>query len=1789
MSYRILSSNVILGDANVGPEYALVAAPDGSLQIERTDGNAVLLDIAGNVDVDHLNIASLAAENVVVATDSTGRLVLTGFDANGLGNASALTTGVLPSGRLQGSYTLDNLVASGTVTANTLVGNLSASQLTTGSIPAARLAGGSYTFDSLQLSSNLSAAWLHANIDAGNIVTGTLPSSRLAGDYTFGNLVLSSNLSAAWLHANIDAGNIVTGTISDDRLSGNYTFDRLTVSNVTTNVLHIPSLLGSNILTSDANGYIVSSNVTISEAAHLSGVTRPIQTQINELSNGNIVGSNITNLDANNISLGILPDERLVGDYSFANLDLSGNLTAAYVHANIDASRLVSGTLPSQRLAGDYTVANLVATGNVTASTVSGNIDASRITSGIIDPDRFVGGAYTFTSLDLSGNVYADTLHANIHAANITSGIIDVARLDLDGIQTNIVPLTSGLTLGSIGNTWSNLYANTVHVDAIDLSGNIVYKGNTVVVDLEQTHTNIVPTSSTQTIGTSSDPWSHVYANTMTSFGDVSIGGTLLNVNGTPYLDLGNVETNVLPLVDGLRVGTAERPWYAVTANTITASNIAVDGYVQTSLVPGLDGLDLGNSSRPWGTVWADQVVGNVDAVNVYGELDANIVFVGGSIDDFVIKAPSGTESQPGLRFLEDESVGLYLPQSGTMGIATNNTTVLTLNTEVLAVSGNMVPSQNATYDLGSSSNRWRDVYISNSLVAGNVVVSGGEVSGMDTLSVTGNVTCGNLLTTGTITASSLIGNLDASFIQSGTIDPARIAGDLSLANLDVAGTLAVLGTTTIQPSGHVVPASNLVYDLGNATNVWRDLYLSGSTIHLGNATIHESAGNVVISKLTVNGSIQADSGLTPPLSISNVQITDNAWTVLDDTAVPPEGGYLLVNGQGFGPGTLCKVGTTNATSTSYVSASQLRCIVPAKASGSYDLSVIRGDTVSAVLPSGITYSNVVTWISASNLGNVFDNTAYTIQLQATSDSQVTYSNIDPLPPQTTLDSNTGNLVGNITSVTESTVYSFGVRATDQELQDAILTCLLYYIYVALTSVQLSDVSWAPITQTALDSNSSGYLVVTGQGLDQADDVLVGGTSATSFTKVGSTSLRVAAPSKPQGTYDVSVVYGGNQTSKTLANAVYYSDVPVWSTSAALGNVDKYVSFNFTLEATSDSNIILYANTTALPPQTTLNSTTGALTGNITTVSEDILYSIGIRATDEEYQYANQTFLLQLLAAFKITSIWSGPSAYQSAAISRDGELYMWGRNDYGQLGLGHATDAWLPTRVTGGSIAGKVVTQVALGAVHTLVLCSDNTVHSCGYGYNGQLGNAGTSNTSTFVEITNSGALSGVTVVSLAAGNSHSLARSSVGLVFGFGYNGYHELGLGDTTQRTTPVAITAGGLSGKNVISIGAGANHSVALADDGSVWAWGYGAQGQIGNGGTSNQSTPLNVSGYGALNGKTIVSISAGSNHNLALASDSSVLSWGQGNDGQIGDGTIGKGTDRTTAVDITNSGALNGRTITKVFTGGNFSLALASDGTVIGWGYNGQYQLLDSTTTNRPTPQIITPLNGLNIASIAARWNSNIALSTTNEVYSWAYNSSGQVGNGTTTTASTLQTITNNFSEMLPPNMAAASGSGVGPWTLDGYIALASSYFVTEDNTPKKAFNRTTSTDGQGGIAQRDAWIAGSPLPQWLSIQLPTARTITFYQITSRNIAVSGIHAPYSWEIQASNNGSSWTTIDTRTNDLSLYAQNKTVVFSVASPGSYTHYRIYVTNAYVNGAPSTTYVAIGMLNFFASVA
>ncbi|MFZ2322492.1 MAG: T9SS type A sorting domain-containing protein [Ignavibacteriaceae bacterium] len=149
-----------------------------------------------------------------------------------------------------------------------------------------------------------------------------------------------------------------------------------------------------------------------------------------------------------------------------------------------------------------------------------------------------------------------------------------------------------------------------------------------------------------------------------------------------------------------------------------------------------------------------------------------------------------------------------------------------------------------------------------------------------------------------------------------------------------------------------------------------------------------------------------------------------------------------------------------------------------------------------------------------------------------------------------------------------------------------------------------------------------------------------------------------------------------------------------------------------------------------------------------------------------------------------------------------------------------------------------------------------------------------------------------------------------------------------------------------------IGAGPSyHTIAAKSDGTVYTWGYNGYGELGNGTTTDSNVPVAVSTDGFLSGKTITQVAAGAIHSIALASDGTVYTWGNNGLGELGNGTT---TSSNVPVAVITSGVLSGKTITQV-AAGNSSIALASDGTVYTWGWNSLGQLGNGTNTDSNVP------------------------------------------------------------------------------------------------------------------------------------------------------------------------------------------------------------------------------------------
>lgn len=266
-----------------------------------------------------------------------------------------------------------------------------------------------------------------------------------------------------------------------------------------------------------------------------------------------------------------------------------------------------------------------------------------------------------------------------------------------------------------------------------------------------------------------------------------------------------------------------------------------------------------------------------------------------------------------------------------------------------------------------------------------------------------------------------------------------------------------------------------------------------------------------------------------------------------------------------------------------------------------------------------------------------------------------------------------------------------------------------------------------------------------------------------------------------------------------------------------------------------------------------------------------------------------------LLADQRVVQVSGGgrSSFSSSAALGEDGRVYTWGSGERGRLGNGTLTARQTTPVLVGGLIADVRVVEIAVGLRHTVVLGDDGRVFSWGYRIDGSMGDdvATTGVQSTPVAVTMTGALSGVRSVQLAAGLDGSRLLGDDGQVFAWGANPDGRLGTGTTTRSVAPVStdMAALGALGNRPVQVAAGDAFTLALGDDGRVAAWGQGASGQLGNNATAVSTRAVAVHDSGVMAGARIVEVTAGAQHALALADDGRLFAWGRGVERQLGDG------------------------------------------------------------------------------------------------------------------------------------------------------------------------------------------------------------------------------------------------------------------------------------------------------------
>jgi alpha-tubulin suppressor-like RCC1 family protein len=233
---------------------------------------------------------------------------------------------------------------------------------------------------------------------------------------------------------------------------------------------------------------------------------------------------------------------------------------------------------------------------------------------------------------------------------------------------------------------------------------------------------------------------------------------------------------------------------------------------------------------------------------------------------------------------------------------------------------------------------------------------------------------------------------------------------------------------------------------------------------------------------------------------------------------------------------------------------------------------------------------------------------------------------------------------------------------------------------------------------------------------------------------------------------------------------------------------------------------------------------------------------------------------------------------YHTVAIKTDGTLWTWGRGNVGQLGNATITNTSTPVTTFAGGTNWK---QVSCGYAYTVAIKTDGTLWTWGRGNVGQLGNAQLTNTSTPVT-TFAG---GTNWKQVSSQNQYTAAIKTDGTLWTWGPGANGRLGNGVTTGSiSTPVTTFAGGTNWKQVSS---GYSHTGAIKTDGTLWTWGGANYGHLGNASTTDRSTPVTTFA-GGTNWKQV---SCGNFHTAAIKTDGTLWTWGRGNVGQLGNAQL----------------------------------------------------------------------------------------------------------------------------------------------------------------------------------------------------------------------------------------------------------------------------------------------------------
>ena len=320
-----------------------------------------------------------------------------------------------------------------------------------------------------------------------------------------------------------------------------------------------------------------------------------------------------------------------------------------------------------------------------------------------------------------------------------------------------------------------------------------------------------------------------------------------------------------------------------------------------------------------------------------------------------------------------------------------------------------------------------------------------------------------------------------------------------------------------------------------------------------------------------------------------------------------------------------------------------------------------------------------------------------------------------------------------------------------------------------------------------------------------------------------------------------------------------------------------------------------------------------------------------------------------------------GTASNHMAAIKTDGTLWTWGYGTSGALGDGTTTARSSPVTTAGGGTNWK---QVSVGDGFMGAVKTDGTLWTWGDNTAGQLGTNNTTSRSSPGTTVGGGTNWNL----VAVGIKVSAAVKTDGTLWTWGQNLDGQLGTGNTTARSSPGTTAGGGTNWKQASCSYA---HVAAVKTDGTLWTWGYNNSGQLGTGNTTARSSPGTTAG-GGTNWKQVALAQGNLNwRGVAIKTDGTLWTWGTNGFGGLGDGT----TTNRSSPGTTAGGGTNWKQVDSAY---DMTVAVKTDGTLWTWGRGTSGQLGDGTVTSRSSPGTIAG-GGTNWKQVACVYRTGAAI------------------------------------------------------------------------------------------------------------------------------------------------------------------------------------------------------------------